>query len=81
MDKDANNLILGIILKENCPDICNTMVVSIHTTLSDFSHNIATFDPWVDAAAVAHEYDINVVNVLSDDLKFDSVILAVSHKQ
>lgn len=78
--KDANILILGITFKENCPDIRNTKVVDIRRALSEYSSNITIYDPWADQAEVKHEYCLDVVSELPKG-KFDSVILAVSHKQ
>lgn len=45
MVKDAKILILGITFKENCPDIRNTKVVDIYTTLHEYTDNITVFDP------------------------------------
>ena len=80
MVKDAKILILGITFKENCPDIRNTKVVDIYTTLLDYTSNITICDPWADIVAVKSEYGIDIVNELPD-MKFDSVILAVAHEQ
>ena len=80
MVKDANILILGITFKENCPDIRNTKVVDIYTTLTEYTSNITVYDPWANASHVAHEYGISVVNELPTG-KFDAVILAVAHKE
>lgn len=78
--KDANILILGITFKENCPDIRNTKVVDIYRALSEYSSNITIYDPWADQAEVKHEYSLDVVSELPER-KFDTIILAVSHKQ
>lgn len=76
--KDSKILILGITFKENCPDIRNTKVVDIYSTLSEYTQNITVYDPWANAQHVAHEYGVEVVNELPID-KFDAVILAVAH--
>lgn len=78
--KDAKILLLGITFKENCPDIRNTKVVDIYTTLAEYTPNITVYDPWANAAHVAHEYGIDVVNELPSE-KYDAVILAVAHKE
>lgn len=78
--KDAKILLLGITFKENCPDIRNTKVVDIYTTLSEYTSNIVVYDPWANIAQVKHEYGINVTNELPTD-EFDTVILAVAHKE
>lgn len=78
--KDAKILLLGITFKENCPDIRNTKIVDIYTTLSEYSNNIIVYDPWANSAAVKHEYNIDIVNELPND-KFDTIILCVAHKE
>ena len=79
--KNAKMLILGVTFKENCPDIRNTKVVDIVTTLSEYTNNITVYDPWANANHVMHEYKIPIVNVLSTDEKYDVIILAVAHKE
>ena len=64
MVKDAKILILGITFKENCPDIRNTKVVDIYTTLHEYTDNITVFDPHANVEAVKHEYGVTVVNML-----------------
>ena len=78
--KDAKILILGVTFKENCPDIRNTKVMDIYTTLEEYTHNITVYDPWVNVVLLKREYGIDAVNVLSVD-RFDAVILAVAHRQ
>ena len=77
--KDSKILILGITFKENCPDIRNTKVVDIHSTLAEYTPNITIYDPWANVAHVEHEYGIEVVNELPAE-RYDAVILAVAHK-
>ncbi|MCC8114764.1 MAG: nucleotide sugar dehydrogenase [Bacteroidales bacterium] len=81
MVKDANILILGITFKENCPDIRNTKVVDIYSTLTPYTQNITVFDPWANAEAVKREYGISVCNELPEEKKYDAIILAVAHDQ
>lgn len=79
--KDANILILGITFKENCPDIRNTKIVDIYTTLSEYTNNITIYDPWADKAEVQHEYQIDITNTLDATKKYDAIILGVAHKE
>lgn len=79
--KDANILILGITFKENCPDIRNTKVVDIYTSLEEYTKNITVLDPFADKESVKRSYDIDIINELSKEKKFDAVILAVAHNQ
>ena len=81
--KDANILLLGITFKENCPDIRNTKVVDIYSTLSEYTPNITVYDPWADVERVEHEYGIKLCGDKIEELKgkFDAVVLCVSHRQ
>lgn len=79
--KDANILLLGITFKENCPDIRNTKIVDIYTTLSEYTNNITIYDPWADKAEVQHEYQIEITNTLDATKKYDAIILGVAHKE
>lgn len=79
--KDANILLLGITFKENCPDIRNTKIVDIYSTLSEYTNNITIYDPWADKAEVQHEYQIEISNTLNKTKKYDAIILGVAHKE
>lgn len=83
MVKDANILILGITFKENCPDIRNTKIVDIYHTLEEYTDNITIYDPWADKQNVKHHYDIDITDGDMQQLegKYDTVILAVAHKE
>lgn len=78
--KDANILILGVTFKENCPDIRNTKVIDIYTTLEEYTKNITIYDPWANIDAVKRNYNLSIVSTLPNK-KFDAVILAVAHEQ
>lgn len=79
--KDAKILLLGITFKENCPDIRNTKIVDIHSTLAEYTNNITIYDPWADPAEVKHEYGLDIVNTLDAAEKYDAVVLGVAHKE
>lgn len=81
--KDANILLLGITFKENCPDIRNTKVVDIYSTLNEYTDNITVYDSWANAAQVKHEYGIDITTVDLDNLtgRFDAVVLCVAHNE
>lgn len=78
--KDAKILILGITFKENCPDIRNTKVIDIYTTLSEYTNNILIYDPWANPDAVRHEYNIDIVSDLPTK-RYDVAILTVAHAE
>lgn len=76
--KDSNILFLGITFKENCPDIRNTKVIDIYSTIHEYTPNISVYDPWADAQKVHNEYGINLINTL-EEKAYDAVVLAVGH--
>ncbi len=77
--KDSKILILGFTFKENCPDIRNTKVIDIYTTLKEYTTNITVYDPWANIERVKHEYGIEIFNSIPCDTKYDAIILAVAH--
>ena len=81
--KDSKILLLGITFKENCPDIRNTKIVDIYSTLNEYTLNITVYDPWADVNHVKEEYGIDICNNDMNSLKgkFDAVILAVAHNE
>lgn len=81
--KDSKILVLGFTFKENCPDVRNTKVVDIYTTLREYTDTVVVYDPWANPQRVKEEYDIEIINSDIVQLKnqFDAVILAVSHKE
>lgn len=83
MVKDAKILILGFTFKENCPDIRNTRVIDIYSTLHEYSNQITIYDPWANVEAVKREYGVEVTSGEMNKLEhgYDAVILAVAHKE
>ena len=78
--KNADVLILGITFKENCPDIRNTKSIDVIKSLMEFDLNINVYDPWADEQEVIKEYGIKSSKLLPD-MKFDLIILTVSHNE
>ena len=81
MVKDSKILILGITFKENCPDIRNTKIVDIYSTLSEYTSNITIYDPWANVTEVKKEYNIGIIHQLDTSNRYDAVILGVAHKE
>lgn len=81
--KNAEILLLGITFKENCPDIRNTKIVDIYSTLKEYTNNITIYDPYANPQQVMDEYQIDIVTSDLEKLekKFDVIILGVAHKQ
>ena len=80
MVKDAKILLMVVTFKENCPDVRNTKIVDIYTTLQEYTNNVTVYDPWANADVVKHEYGIDITTELPIE-KFDAVIMGVAHKQ
>ncbi len=78
--KDSNILLLGITFKENCPDIRNTKVVDIYSTLLEYTKNISVYDPWANVEKVYEEYGIRMIDNVNEK-KYDAIILAVGHNE
>ena len=70
-------LILGVTFKENCPDVRNTRVVDIYSELKQFQAEVDVYDPHADKIEVLNEYGFELIDKI--DLKYDAIVLAVSH--
>lgn len=77
---NSNILIMGFTFKENCPDVRNTKVIDIYRSLQEYNVNITVYDPWANPVIAKREYSIDLINELPQQ-KYDSVILAVAHKE
>ncbi len=78
----SNVLILGVTFKEDCPDMRNTKVVDIIEELKTFGCNVDVYDPWVDPNGDYSSYKHGVIdNPFESTKKYDSIIVAVAHKQ
>lgn len=78
--KGANALILGVTFKENCPDVRNTKVVDIQAELLQFGLKVDVYDPWADKFEVKSEYDINLLQELTNK-RYEAIVVAVAHRQ
>jgi UDP-N-acetyl-D-galactosamine dehydrogenase len=78
--KGADVLVLGITFKENCPDVRNTKVVDVISSLEEFGVNITVSDPWADENEVFNEYKVKSKKIIPSK-KFDAIILTVAHEE
>ena len=76
----AQLLMLGIAFKENCPDVRNTKIVDVITSLKEYGIEVTIYDPWVNPAAVLHEYQLVTTKELPS-VKYDAIILGVAHQE
>ncbi|WP_312390613.1 nucleotide sugar dehydrogenase [Chryseobacterium sp.] len=79
--KDSRCLILGFTFKENCPDVRNTKVIDIYNELIEYGVEVDVFDPWANKEEVKHEYQLEILTELRENIKYDSIIVAVSHQE
>jgi len=80
--KNSNVLILGVTFKEDCPDMRNTKVVDIIEELKSFGINVDIYDPWVDPKEEKSKYKHGIIeNPFNNSKKYDSIIVAVAHKE
>jgi UDP-N-acetyl-D-galactosamine dehydrogenase len=73
-------LIMGLTFKADCPDLRNSKVIDIITTLQDYHVDIDVHDPWVSPDASHKEYGFEVMVDMPQSNAYDAVILAVDHR-
>ncbi len=76
--KGSKALLLGITFKENCPDIRNTKVFEIYKELIAFGIDVDVHDP---KANINETKSLLNINLCSSLKKYDSILLAVPHKE
>jgi UDP-N-acetyl-D-galactosamine dehydrogenase len=76
--RNARVGILGFTFKENVPDIRNSKVIDVYRELRDFGIHPFVNDPKADAAAISHEYDVEL-SPLDAFVDLDVLIYAVGH--
>jgi len=43
--------------------------------------DVEIYDPWADSNEVKHEYGLEIINKLDDNVVYDALIVAVAHKE
>lgn len=76
----ASLLMLGITFKENCPDVRNTKIIDVLSSLKEYGIALTIYDPWANPEEVKHEYNL-VITTNEPKTKFDAIVLGVSHDQ
>jgi UDP-N-acetyl-D-galactosamine dehydrogenase len=77
--RHARILVLGLTFKENVPDLRNSKVVDIITTLKDAGHEVIIHDPLADPDEALEHYDIKMAKSLDGMAPADAVVGAVCH--
>ncbi|WP_100333076.1 nucleotide sugar dehydrogenase [Bacillus alkalisoli] len=78
--KQAKVYIMGLTFKENCPDIRNTKVIDIISSLEEYGIKPIVIDPQADKEEAKHEYGIEVAS-FEDVSNADCLVFAVAHKE
>jgi len=77
----AKALVLGITFKENCPDMRNSKVVDMIHDLQEFGLKVDIYDPWVNGEEVKKHFNLELLQTLPETGAYDSIILAVGHRE
>jgi len=73
-------IILGLTFKENCPDIRNSKVADVYSSLVEYGVKPIVIDPWASEHDAKHEYNIEL-KPMEEAKDADCVILAVAHNE
>mgnify|MGYP001206897160 CR=1 FL=1 len=76
--RNSRALILGITFKENCPDIRNSLVLSLIESLEKYEIDVDVYDPIASYDEVYEQYGISLISKPLEE-NYDVVILAVNH--
>ncbi|WP_368911675.1 nucleotide sugar dehydrogenase [Taklimakanibacter deserti] len=74
-------LVLGLAFKENCPDLRNSKVIDVITTLREYNAVIEVWDPQIDVAEARSELKLDIHATAPPPASYDAVILAVAHRE
>lgn len=77
--KAGSALVLGMTFKENVPDLRNSKVADLVSSLARRGHAVTVHDPHADAAEAEHEYGLTLDRDALDR-SYDLVVLAVPHR-
>ena len=76
---DANVLVMGATFKENCPDVRNSKVFDLVTSLEEYSCNIDIYDPWIDEDDLPSAAKFNLISEPQQGY-YDVIVIAVAHQ-
>jgi UDP-N-acetyl-D-galactosamine dehydrogenase len=81
MTPKARVLVLGLTFKENVPDLRNSRVVDVISSLREMGHAVDVHDPHADPVDAQQFFGIELLASLDDDARYDAVIGAVRHDE
>lgn len=76
--KNAKILIMGLSFKEDCPDLRNTKVMDLYSSLKNFHADVEIFDPVCDAEEALDFYNLKLLSKPKSSF-YDAVVFAVKH--
>ena len=80
--KNARVLVLGVVFKEDCPDMRNSKVIDLIEELKRFGVDVDVYDPWIDHEAEKGWYKHGIIDdPLQSDKKYDAIVVAVGHSE
>lgn len=77
---NAHVLVLGLAFKENCPDLRNTLVITMIAEFNKFGLHVSVYDPWADPEQAQHEYGLELISTLEPN-SYHAIVLAVAHRE
>lgn len=77
----ARVLVMGLTFKENVPDLRNSRVVDIISSLRDMGHMVDVHDPHADPSEARQFFEVELLASLDDGAGYDAVIGAVCHQE
>lgn len=77
--KPGRALVLGLTFKEDVPDLRNSKVADLVTSLVRRGHDVTVHDPHADAEEAMHEYGLTL-DPHALERRYDLVVLAVPHR-
>lgn len=78
--KESKVVIMGITFKENCPDVRNSKVVDIITSLKEYDIEPLIVDPHANPKDVRQEYGIQLSQI-NEIKEVDCLVFAVAHEE
>jgi UDP-N-acetyl-D-galactosamine dehydrogenase len=73
-------LVLGVTFKENIPDLRNTKVVDVITSINK-DRQVWAHDVWADKQEAENFYGLHLISHLDDQGPYDLVLAAVAHDE
>ena len=76
---DAKVLMMGATFKENCPDVRNSKVFDLVSSLESYSCKVDIYDPWISRSDIKEIQNANFVDEPKSNF-YDVIVVAVSHQ-